>query len=586
MFKKTILFLIGLVTISLVSAHLAQAASTNQFTITNYDINYTLSRDDAQRSILTTKETITANFSQADLNHGIERAIPTQYDGHSTSLKLDSVTDQFGKRLSYTTYDQNGNEVVRIGDANSYVHGVQTYVIIYTQRDVTKYFGDTRSDELYWDTNGTNWQVPISNLSVTLAVDDSLASALTGKSACYQGSIGSANACQLKRSGNGFVVTATQMNPGENVTVAVGFQPNTFVGYELSLGQKLMYGWFFLQIVLTVIGVGIIIWLGVRYARLSNRTREHDPIVAEYIPPKEASVNVSGLLMPSAASFTAQLIDLAVRHYLKIYQVKEKGIFTRPQYELEIIKSLDDLFPDEKEILSDIFADDTAIGSRLNMKSLQNSTAVYRRMSDNPKKLKALIRGDYSLRTKVPAQSAWYRRFALGSLIVGIVLLSPILLIIALDAFVLSYMLWPLTDKGLALMRYLKGLKLYISVAEEERIKMLQSPEGAAKVKIGDATDPKQLVKLYERTLPYAILFGQEKEWNKQLGLYYETAGTQPDWYSGSQGAVFNAAVFSSAMSGFATTATYSSASSSSSGGSSGGGSSGGGGGGGGGGGW
>ena len=35
-----------------------------------------------------------------------------------------------------------------------------------------------------------------------------------------------------------------------------------------------------------------------------------------------------------------------------------------------------------------------------------------------------------------------------------------------------------LTDKGLALRRYLAGLKMYIEVAETERLKMLQSPEG------------------------------------------------------------------------------------------------------------
>ncbi len=114
---------------------------------------------------------------------------------------------------------------------------------------------------------------------------------------------------------------------------------------------------------------------------------------------------------------------------------------------------------------------------------------------------------------------------------------------------------------------------------------MLQSPDGAQKAQV-DGSDTKQLVKLYERVLPYAVLFGQEKQWNKQLGKYYENTNTQPDWYSGSNGAIFNAAMFSSAMSSFATTASYSSPSSSSSGGSSGGGFSGGGGGGGGGGGW
>lgn len=144
-----------------------------------------------------------------------------------------------------------------------------------------------------------------------------------------------------------------------------------------------------------------------------------------------------------------------------------------------------------------------------------------------------------------------------------------------------------LTNKGLALRRYLEGLKYYITVAESERINMLLGPDGAqknAELHI-DARDNRQRVVLYERLLPYAILFGQEKNWSKQLGAYYDETDQQPTWYRGSTS--FNAATFGAAMSTFTSaTATYGGGSSSSSGGSSGGGSSGGGGGGGGGGGW
>jgi len=145
---------------------------------------------------------------------------------------------------------------------------------------------------------------------------------------------------------------------------------------------------------------------------------------------------------------------------------------------------------------------------------------------------------------------------------------------------------WPLTKKGVGLRDYLAGLKDYIDVAEEERLKMLQSPKGAEKVgaKV-DGNDVRQLVKLYERVLPYAVLFGSEREWSKQLGAYYKSAGQQPDWYSGN--GAFNAAMFTSMMIGFSSqSSSYSSATSASSGGAGGGGFSGGGGGGGGGGGW
>jgi uncharacterized membrane protein len=160
------------------------------------------------------------------------------------------------------------------------------------------------------------------------------------------------------------------------------------------------------------------------------------------------------------------------------------------------------------------------------------------------------------------------------------------LLIAALVALGCGWTIRPLTDKGLELRRYLAGLKQYIELAEKDRLKVLQSPEGAAKTGVTISGDgDKKLIKLYERTLPYAVLFGQEKEWNKQLAVRYESTGSSPDWYVGHS--AFNAAVFTSSMNDFSSSMnSYGASSSSSSGGSSGGGSSGGGGGGGGGGGW
>ena len=140
----------------------------------------------------------------------------------------------------------------------------------------------------------------------------------------------------------------------------------------------------------------------------------------------------------------------------------------------------------------------------------------------------------------------------------------------------------PLSAKGRELLDYLKGLQMYIKCAEVERIKILQSPMGAEKTPV-NTNDTEMMVHLYERVLPYAVLFGIEKEWTKVLGKYYEQQNTSPTWYAGNS--AFNMAAFSSSMSSFSSSAVGSSYSSSS-GGSGGGGFSGGGGGGGGGGGW
>ena len=71
------------------------------------------------------------------------------------------------------------------------------------------------------------------------------------------------------------------------------------------------------------------------------------------------------------------------------------------------------------------------------------------------------------------------------------------------------------TESGVKLARYLEGLKLYITMAESDRLKFLQSVEGADMSNAG-------MVKLYEKLLPWASLFGAEESWVKELAKYYE----------------------------------------------------------------
>lgn len=585
--KKVILGIFSfVVAMAFLPVQQVAAASVNNFEITSYDVDFSLTRDAEKRSVLKTKETIVANFPTTNQNHGLERYIPKEYDNHSTSLDITSVTDASGSKMTHKTYNQGKYTVLRIGDKNAYVHGTQQYVIEYTQRDVTKAFASTGRTEFYWDTNGTEWRVPIQKLNVSLAVDTSLRSAMTSDVLCYQGRFGATNRCAASQENGAYVVQAEHMRAGENITLAVGFAPDTFAPYQASLFEVLLGAWLVLQVMLLLVAIGLLVWIAVRYSKWSKRSDDVGTIVAEYLPPKNASVTLSATLLPNAHStFTAQLLDFAVRHYIKIYETKEKSFWSSAEYELEIVKSIDDLRAEEKEFLTDLFKDSVAVGAKRSTKDIRKDYSLSTRMMDNSKKLQTLMRGDYALLQKAPEKSAWFKRMAIGTLVAGMLLLSPSLLFVAAIAATLSYTLWVRTDDGVALYRYLMGLKLYISVAEEERIKMLQSPDGVEKVQVSGA-EPKQLVKLYEKVLPYAILFGQEKQWNKQLGLYYESAGTQPDWYVGTHAAAFNAIAFSSAMNTLTSSINSTGASSSSSGGSSGGGSSGGGGGGGGGGGW
>lgn len=567
---------------------IVHAATTDDFTITSFRVEMTLGRDGDNRSTLRTVETITAEFPEIDQNHGLERVFVRDYNDHPTHITVTSVADQNGQELPYHWQD----DALRIGEKDTYVHGSQTYVITYTQRDVTRFYADTDRDEFYWDVIGTNWQVPIASASVALTLDQSIAGAHSNEAQCYAGISGDTTSCDIAIDTTAVPVTyrasADNLGSGRGMTVALGFAKGTFAEYKPSLLYQVFLVWNVVQQASIALGVALVGWLIVKWSALTSRRKEIGTIVPEYLPPKNVSVTTSARVGGYRnAVMTAQLLDLAVRHYIKIYEVKEKTLFRPAEYEIEIVKLIDDLKWEEKEILIDTFGESpTSIGQRINLKTLKNNTAYYWRTLNNDTDLDKLIKGEYGLKSEDETIKKWLRRVAKIILVIAVVLLSFGLAIAAFVAFIMSLIVIRLTDDGLALTRYLKGLKMYIGVAEAERLKMLQSPEGAEKIaSVAKGTDQAQLIKLYERVLPYAVLFGQEKQWNKQLGSYYETSGIQPDWYVGRTGA-FNAAAFSSGMSGLSSASNSVSSASSSSGGSSGGGSSGGGGGGGGGGGW
>ncbi len=98
-----------------------------------------------------------------------------------------------------------------------------------------------------------------------------------------------------------------------------------------------------------------------------------------------------------------------------------------------------------------------------------------------------------------------------------------------------------LTSKGAEAKEYLLGLREYLTVAEEDRMRMLQSPEGALRI---DVTDRDAVVKLNERLLPYAVLWGVEDQWADELRAEYQ--GAQPTWLEGAD-------ITSSMLQGFRT---------------------------------
>ena len=170
--------------------------------------------------------------------------------------------------------------------------------------------------------------------------------------------------------------------------------------------------------------------------------------------------------------------------------------------------------------------------------------------------------------TEFTADTHWPALVAVG----GIVLINVIFF----------FLMGAPTPLGRRRMDEIEGLRIYLTLAEKDRMNMRGAPE----------MSPQH----FETLLPYAVALGVEKPWSRTFETWLATAAAgaaaasyAPTWYSGDSATGFGDRIggFSSSMaSTIASTIPAPAASSSSSGFSSGGGFSGGGGGGGGGGGW
>jgi uncharacterized membrane protein YgcG len=596
----------------------AAGSGVDDFEFSSFDALYELSRAENGRSQLRTVETFVAVFPDFDQNRGIRRALVTDYKGHSTSLDMVRVTDENGVARSYevATDDEGFTTVTIAVPQGQFVYGEQTYVIEYTQSDVTATSTDLSDgvtrDEFFWDTNGTGWFQPFGEVSATVRVDSEIRSALTGEAYCYYGYEGATDACTIDNEGDGeFTASVTGLFPRQNMTVVVSFDEGTFAGAPF---------WTYVPI-LALLAIALVIFALI-FALITRFVFWRDApgrgtIIAQYEGPKDLGMFVaSNIVGKPRKGMAAAIVDLAVQKNLRILE-HDQG--WSKVFGVQKLSSAG-LAPDEQRVMGALFSvNPFSVGGVLpglrNILSIGGSTPTP--IPDPAGEVRWLTKGDTALGQQVVALTkAVEKEVEAGGLrrkpswrpmlvVLGAFVLAGILLIgqsvfggggetwvgISIAAFVI--LPWvaifsigllasrrPLTRKGAELREHLEGLREFIRVAEADRLQMLQSISGAERVSTADGA---AIIKIYEKLLPYAVIFGLEKEWADEIAKHYDTS-TPPDWYAGSNGFAIGAfAAGIGSLSSSVSTSYSGSSGSSSSGGGGGGGSSGGGGGGGGG---
>lgn len=525
------------------AASASVSRDTSDFTFDSFDASYTLGIEDGHATARVV-ETLVARFPDFDQNRGIIRAIPLSDGEVDLQVTVLSVTDELGNDVYWERADYDGFAELALG-TDEFVHGAQTYVIEYTMRDVIRHFSDSAGDEFYWDINGNGWAQPFGTVSATVLLSDELAAALTGDAACYVGYYGETGECQLTRNpaGTSFEASVSSVGSYNTLTLAIGFEGGVVVQPELprdswivQLAPKILLGLALLQLGLALV---------IRRTLWGDR-RGRGIVVAQFEPPEDSNLlldaNVLGL---GGRGLPALLIDLAVRGNLKVIDNQPWAPVESSdtqRYSIELVTA-DGATGLELSVLTALFDKKLKPGTRVNPGSLKRSAGASLYGLPGVTALSATTAG-LRFQAGTARQQKWLRRLLLWTVLLFVPIWMWALWHDVLDEAVV----WPailttvtaivasgflsrpsrLTEKGAVAKEYLRGIREYLTIAEADRIRVLQSPQGALRI---DVTDHDAIVKLNERLLGYAVLWGVEDQWAEQLRAQHP--GSDPAWLEG-----------------------------------------------------
>ena len=478
-----------------------------QESITSFESNIVVQQDAAANIT----ETITYNFG-TNQKHGIFRNIPIivkNQDGkrYKLDLKIVSVSD------NYQTSTLGDNLQIKIGDSDKLITGEKIYKITYTVKGNVRYFSE--HDEFYWNVNGTDWEVPIENISAQITIPN----ATINDAVCYSGIYGSTTQNCKKRIENDIAYfSANSLSTEENLSVDISFPKGIVAVVEPKEDTPGLIA----SLIWILFTLGVFVWYTIlpfyiiyRWFRYGRDPKTNPNIPALYDPPKNKQgqkllPGEVGTLVDESADnrdISATILDLAIKGYLKIKEEEKEKYSIIKQKEFEIDPSLKDY---EKDVLTGIFK----LGDKTTTKALENTFYQTSLKAKNKLYESSVFYGFFE---KNPEDTrAKYYVLAGIAIFTGNVFLS-------LVSFVFGKFMPRKTQLGAEANMVALGLKKFLS--SQERQLEFQSKNWF----------------FFEKLLPYAAVFGVEKIWADR---FKDLHVSPPDWYEGSNLSTFNTLVF------------------------------------------
>ena len=480
---------------------------------------------------LNVTENIRVRAEGINIRRGIYRDFPTHYrDRYGNSVVVDFkllyVERDGHLEPSFTERLSNGVRINTGNDDFLAVPAEYTYSIHYKTNRQLGFFPD--HDELYWNVTGLGWNFPIDAASATVTLPSPVPSERL-KLDAYTGSFG-AQGRDFQAGSEDYGVAAFKttrgLGPNEGLTIVVGF-PKGVIAEPTGMQR---FGWFLRDnggVLVALVGLVLIalfyVWNWTQFGRDPNP----GPIFPRYEPPQgfcPGELRMLRRMSNDKLSFSADVVDMAVRGYLDIHEGFEDNgwqLVRKPNATLDVLTL------SQRSLATALFKDGADI-------LLSNAQA-------------ARVQGAIAAHDKEMSrrlQPRFYRSnggiVGIGfvfSLVVGVIaaLASggngiPALVVLGVAAIVLHIVFARLmkapTLEGRRLMDEIEGLRMYMSVAERDELKSMPGPDHP----------PGLDAKRYEVLLPYAMALEVEQAWTRKFTAAVGIAAAQestPSWYHG-----------------------------------------------------
>ena len=276
----------------------------------------------------------------------------------------------------------------------------------------------------------------------------------------------------------------------------------------------------------------------VRRVRLRRGPAPRPIDVAEYSPPEGMNVMVAAhLVNRSRTAVPAQLLQLAVDKHLRVLAATATA--GRRVYAVELIR-FDGSDEIGEKLLSAIFsnqptpgtvrelrADDGALTRAIAAVSAHAFGESRKNGWRDPAGLTQWGNVATSLFTGLFALTVAILSWAttVSSPWLGVAAVSTVVAIIV--SFASLSFAGPLTVAGAGVRDHILGIRTYLRLAEEDRLRILQSASAAER---GDGPGSAKVVRIYERLLPFAVVLGVERSWIAELIGNATELDRPPEW--------------------------------------------------------